>query len=66
MKKDSNTDLDLLKETLKIMPKEQIQETFKFDPEKNIDFKNVAKLFDKNDKTDPNLVSKMLNPDMVK
>ena len=48
------------------MPKEQIQETFKFDPEKNIDFKNVAKLFDKNDKTDPNLVSKMLNPDMVK
>lgn len=48
------------------MPVEMIKETFKFDPEKNVDFKNLATLFEKNPKTDPKLVSKMLDPEMVK
>ena len=66
LNKDSNTDFNLLKETLENMPEEDIKETFKFDPEKNIDFKNLANIFDKNEKTDPNLVSKLISPDMVK
>ena len=48
------------------MPDELIEQTFKFDLQRNTDFKNLAELFDKNSKTDPVLVAKMLDPDMVK
>ena len=60
LSKDSNADLNLLSKTLLEMPEDVIKETFKFDPSKNVDFKNLASLFDKNPKTDPKLVSKML------
>lgn len=60
LSKDSNADLNLLGKTLLEMPEDVIKETFKFDPSKNVDFKNLATLFDKNPKTDPRLVSKML------
>lgn len=63
---NSKSDMNILSETLKQMPEDLIKQTFKFDPEKNTDFKNLAELFDANSKTDPLLVSKMLEPDMVK
>lgn len=66
LNKDSKSDLKILSDALKEMPDELIEQTFKFDLQRNTDFKNLAELFDKNSKTDPVLVAKMLDPDMVK
>jgi hypothetical protein len=49
----------LLRETLALMPNSLIEETLKSD-NKNIDYKNLARLFDKNDNADPELIVKML------
>lgn len=47
------------------MTPEQIAEVFEFNPEKNIDFEKVAKLFEFNSKTDPALVAELLDPQIV-
>jgi hypothetical protein len=63
--KNSKTDINLLRETLSLMPDSAIEESLRADPGKSIDFKSLAKLFDKNDNADPVLIAKMLDPDIV-
>lgn len=43
----------------------QIGKVFKFNPQKNIDFTKVARLFEYNPKTDPTLIAQLLTPEVV-
>ena len=57
LKKDAKTDLKLLEKAIQNMSDEQIGKVFEFNPEKNVDFQKVAKLFEANMKSDPKLIS---------
>jgi hypothetical protein len=47
------------------MDPDQIAQVFEYNPEKNVDFEKVSKLFEFNSKTDPNLIAELLDPEVV-
>jgi hypothetical protein len=65
LRREAKTDLALLERAIEEMPPEQIGRVFEFNPEKNVDFEKVARLFEYNSKTDPSLIAKLLTPGVV-
>jgi hypothetical protein len=61
---DVKTDLDMFEGVIMSSKPEHLKEVFQFSPEThNLDFAGVANLFEKDKKTDPKLIEKMLeNP----
>ncbi len=47
------------------MSDQQIEKVFQFNPEKNVDFEKVAKLFEANMRSDPKLISQLLTPEII-
>lgn len=65
LKKDAKTDLNLLEKAIEQMTPEQIRHVFEFNPEKNVNFEKVARLFEYNSKTDPALIAQLLTPEII-